>query len=563
MPVIAAIGGGIALLIVTALIAIPLLTGDDQTQGAQTATTDASNAAAPARRDTSLPAEKPMPPQAVQPSESEPATPSKPPVPSGNTEPVEQTPAETIPDDEQTAEPPAETPPPPTSKGIKPEPSPDPPSQEVALQTDEKKRTKVPDTESLEKAREAVREIYAAQFSAAKLPEQKSKLAGEMLRQAQVPFDDSAGKYALLDTARRIAEQAGDLRLTLRACDQLAESFDIMVMPLKESALDACRKTARQSSELQQLASQSLAVAEEAVKIGDYAAAQRLATAAGEVARKSRDKELIALVTDSSKEITRLAVTYEQANDAFERLRTDPKDATSHLVVGKFLCFEKGDWESGLPHLAQGSDVQLAELAKEDQEGANKDQKLEEEEPEGASRSEAWAALGDGWLRYSKSAKEEEQTRATVRAAFWYRKALPTLTGLNRVKVEKTLEVVTKSISLASAEPAPPSTTTLPKRNTTPSIPPELKMIGTWKVTYSSEAVRKYQFDGRGNVFFVENKQLGHLVKRGDDILIDFDDGKIERLQVVEGGVLIEHFDPASRYPDGPSNKARAEPSMR
>jgi len=285
---------------------------------------------------------------------------------------------------------------------------------------------------------------------------------------------------------------------------------------------------------------------DEALTAADYAAAERVAESGLDCARKSRDKDLITRAAARSKEVSQLATAYIQARAAFERLQTDPQDAASHLVVGKFLCFAKGDWPEGLKHLVQGSDEELATLAKEDEEGQ--------------SNSETWARLGDGWLQFSKKAAASEKAGGELRAAFWYRKALPTLAGLNRVKVEKALESLPKAESLAATEPAQESTKP-PTRNTPTTKPMEPRLIGSWKLTYGGGAIRNYQFDGRGNVFFVELQQTGRLARRGDDLLLDFGDGKLERLRIVDGAVLVDHYDPASRYPDSPTLTGRAEPA--
>jgi hypothetical protein len=749
LPLIASIGGVVVLLVVGGLIAAPfLLRGPQRT----TASSSGSPEPAPPVPKPAEPA-APAPTPAVAPAPASATPPTDPPPaepefsPPGDTESPAETAASPATSAEATAatqpkEPPADSPVPPPAEETSPTDSP-------ALQPLEARspvRPAVPDVAELEKARAAVREIYAAQFAAAKTPEQKSRLAGEILGQAQVTFDDPAGKYVLLDTARRVGEQAGDLRLTLRACDQLAESFDVSVIPLKESALDACRKTARQAAELQQLASESLAVADEAVKAGDYPAAQRLAAAAGEAARKSRDRDLALRAAARAKEINQLAAAFAKAGEAFDRLKADPQDAASHLVVGKFLCFDKGEWTVGLAHLAQGSDEELARLAKEDEaEKAN---------------SEAWLALGDGWLARAKKAEGSERVGAERRAAYWYRKALPTLAGLNRVKIEKALETLPKALpseedastialeppgqvattgegpagtdgplltlfedepeviqqmvegdgtivlermdvfrgnaaalvtprqkfasylagvrakirekpetgeyrflrlawkkvggtqiglqlhrsenagaklpgeiwvryhvgpeetfidgsaskrigdklptewtvvtldlfadygefTLSGFSPTPldgdyglfdhvylarelkdfdelekaktPRTATAPKRphdRAPTKPPPELGIVGAWTVTYEGGAVRHYEFDGRGNVRFVDEQRMGRVFLKGSDVLIDFSDGKWERLRLVDGVLGVEHFNPVGRYPDSPTLTGRAE----
>ena len=101
-----------------------------------------------------------------------------------------------------------------------------------------------------------------------------------------------------------------------------------------------------------------------------------------------------------------------------------PADLAANLGAGHYLCFSAGDFERGLPLLAKSSHSVWSKLAKEDlknpQDGA------------------AQIALGDSWWDASeKGSDAEEKRHAQERAASWYTKALPTVSGLTKVKLEK------------------------------------------------------------------------------------------------------------------------------
>jgi hypothetical protein len=70
------------------------------------------------------------------------------------------------------------------------------------------------------------------------------------------------------------------------------------------------------------------------------------------------------------------------------------------LLVGKYRCFVKSDWENGLLMLALGSDPKLKALA--ESELAEKPDTLE---------------LGHAWWGYSEAAEGKAQSAARVRAA--------------------------------------------------------------------------------------------------------------------------------------------------
>ncbi|MCY3020085.1 MAG: hypothetical protein NTW87_13795 [Planctomycetota bacterium] len=103
-----------------------------------------------------------------------------------------------------------------------------------------------------------------------------------------------------------------------------------------------------------------------------------------------------------------------------------PDDPAANLLVGKHWCFSKGDWSTGLPSLAKCSVPALkaaaeAELAK-------------------PGEAQAQVAAAEGWWDAAENETEKPAKAAMqARAKYWYQKALPSLTGLARVKAEKRL----------------------------------------------------------------------------------------------------------------------------
>jgi hypothetical protein len=98
--------------------------------------------------------------------------------------------------------------------------------------------------------------------------------------------------------------------------------------------------------------------------------------------------------------------------------------------VGSFRCFEKDDWERGLPLLALGDDARLKGLAERDR-AAPKDA--------GARR-----AVGNGWWDLAKGNPRQRVTfqeaakgNIQQRACYWYGLALPEATDKARELAEK------------------------------------------------------------------------------------------------------------------------------
>jgi hypothetical protein len=107
-------------------------------------------------------------------------------------------------------------------------------------------------------------------------------------------------------------------------------------------------------------------------------------------------------------------------------LGRNPTDPAANLAVGKFHCFIKADWEKGLPMLALGGDLVLKGLAERDLGRPGE--------------AEKQVALGDGWWDCADKQTGLAKAHMRQRAGHWYQQALPSLTGLAKVKVAKRLE---------------------------------------------------------------------------------------------------------------------------
>ena len=79
------------------------------------------------------------------------------------------------------------------------------------------------------------------------------------------------------------------------------------------------------------------------------------------------------------------------------------------------------------------------------------------------------------------------------------------------------------------------------------------KFAGTWKVTYNVGSVRTYAISPEGVVTHNENNgkppQTVRLIVKGNDVLLDLQQGWIERLRVTGKTLNVDHFNPKTLYP--------------
>src|SRR5207247_2575658 len=111
------------------------------------------------------------------------------------------------------------------------------------------------------------------------------------------------------------------------------------------------------------------------------------------------------------------------------------------LELGKYFAFQKKRWEKGLPYLAKSGDKGLQSLAREDL-ADPKDYKDQ-------------LALADGWWDLAGDYKDSAKLAVQMRATHWYFKAIPSLSGINRKKAEKRIDVVQDILAGIPAVVAP------------------------------------------------------------------------------------------------------------
>ena len=76
---------------------------------------------------------------------------------------------------------------------------------------------------------------------------------------------------------------------------------------------------------------------------------------------------------------------------------------------------------------------------------------------------------------------------------------------------------------------------------------------GVWNVLYSNDNKRTYRIGADGRVDFLDLNTVGRFTRNGDDVLVDFGDGKLERFYW-KSVLAVEHYDPKTRYGAGLPN---------
>lgn len=320
-----------------------------------------------------------------------------------------------------------------------PPPDPQPPAPNPVPST--RAREGVPTGAAFDQATKAATSLFQADLDEAKASADKVALAKRVLARALDQSGDAAGRYALLRLAGQLAVDARDAETAFQCVDQIAAAFEVEPFAMKTAILANWAKEARSTDARKWLVEHVLDVGDESLDAGNVDAARELGKLASTKLAGLRDKEIVQRLKMFRQRFNEVEKDAEELQQAHSLLAQDASHAPSNLVVGRYLCFTKGDWKKGLPLLALGSDATLKRLA-------------EQELKSPPTQSNDQVALADAWWEIAEDCRRSQASAIKAHAGLWYRQAFAALpAGLVRTSVEKRLAELKK---LRSQQPRPP-----------------------------------------------------------------------------------------------------------
>ncbi len=292
-------------------------------------------------------------------------------------------------------------------------------------------RVPLPPAPEIEQATKLVRNLFKDDY-AKTAPKAKLALAEKLFKQADETKDDLAAQFVLYRETADLAAAAGDVTLALRALDAMQTRFAGIKAEQPESVLKAL-STKVSAADALPLATHLLKSVDEAVTADELDSAERLAKLAETTAIKSKNVRVASAAAARVKEVEAFKKEAETVKTALKTLELNPTDPAASTVAGRYFCFQKGNWEKGLPLLAAGDDAKLKDVARKDAANPREPADL--------------LAVADAWYDLGKAATAVHQRRAMLARSFaFYNRAVPDLNGLTRTKAEKKVEELEKVV---------------------------------------------------------------------------------------------------------------------
>ena len=287
-------------------------------------------------------------------------------------------------------------------------------------------RGPVPDAAAQQKALVQVKELLKDDYAKATTADGMLALARTLGKLATEETSDKAARYVLATQGLDYAIKAGDVQLASAFVGGLNTHYQIDAWELKSKTLSQLSHTVKTSQAKAEIARESLELAEQALGDDRYDAALELALAASTIAGVLHDQPLQDQVKDLRARASKQKLVSDEIKTARAKLATAPDDPEANLIVGRYLCLRKNNWPEGLSLIAKASDATWKELGK--QEAA-----APQEATDQVKLADLW------WDAAAKRGEKKDdpwQKPMQARAIYWYRTALPNLSGLTLAKVK-------------------------------------------------------------------------------------------------------------------------------
>lgn len=302
-------------------------------------------------------------------------------------------------------------------------------------------RLPVPSDADQKKSRLEIRRLFDTLYTG-KTPQNIQERARKLMQVAKEtdPKANATDLYILLGEALNAAESIADIDLSLSISSEIASRFQVDPHAIFIGTAKNVLSKVREPSSAESMLGEIRLKVEGWIENDNYALAKKALTELSPAIKRLRLSHWITYVGDEQNRIRLLSKKYSelvaivgntssaqvqaQANEASQANWPLPEKLSESQceLIARFIIFDKGNLEKGLPYLSRASSENLREIAK-----------LELKPPQNA---EERILLAEKWLEI------KDQPFASQRARSIYSEILLTSTGLTEARVRKKLEEI-------------------------------------------------------------------------------------------------------------------------
>ena len=299
------------------------------------------------------------------------------------------------------------TPPPridPTPRPVDPDPRPVDPVVEVTPSAPPT-RIAIPTEEQRKEVAATITDIFKPRL--AKTPEDIKRISGSLIEQGKAT-DTTNEQYVMLCEGAKLAALTGDLQTAVGVAAFIEDKYDTDAGQLRVAILREMLKAKLVPAAKKMAYQQAISVIDQIMDADYFDEAGAILSAMTSGANRLGDRTLMMALAERRKTATNLGRQFRLVKDAKTKLKANPDDTAANLMVGRFLCLSKEEWDDGLPLLAKGDDEPL--------------KKLVSQELKKSKSSTEMMALANGWFAEGKDSSGPQQIGMYLRAKQWYEK---------------------------------------------------------------------------------------------------------------------------------------------
>jgi hypothetical protein len=196
----------------------------------------------------------------------------------------------------------------------------------------------------------------------------RKSLALKFLQLGTETTNDMAAKYALIDKARLVALETGDVDLAIQAMLELETDFLVESNVLETETLRKAAQANPGPDGQEMIAEFGISALQKMLEQEQYDESVQLQSIVKSAAAGATDSLLKARAAAWVALAQLITVEHKHLKSAYAALAVDPNDPAANFAVGKFECLYRQDWPKGLRKLLRanptGASGQWVALAK-------------------------------------------------------------------------------------------------------------------------------------------------------------------------------------------------------
>ncbi len=227
-------------------------------------------------------------------------------------------------------------------------------------QPNNKAQLRTPPTQSeLERLSELIRELYGNSTAAIEVNQLRAKADKLLL---DYPSEKNVDvKYAMLHEAFVTSIHAGDLKFSLDVAKRMNATYSIDLDAMVESGIENALANTRSPSQANANLSTLQYIYRRSITSGNLDSAERLIKLITKNSGGNTKR-----FTAAKKEISRLKKMKSLADQSVGAVKAGNASSKDNEAVGQWLCFGIGDFKNGIPLLANGTERNTRELARDE-----------------------------------------------------------------------------------------------------------------------------------------------------------------------------------------------------